>query len=184
MKSSIKSILKFIYYFFYRYICNYIISNIPVWTIRKYYYKIIGMKIGEGSEIHMSLYTLEPRKIIIGQYSHINRGCFLDGRGYITIGNSVSISHKVSLITGGHDKNSPDFAGVFLPIIIEDYVWIGVNVSILQGVKIGKGAVVATGAVVTKDVEPYTVVAGIPAKVIGERSKELNYKCSPNASFL
>ena len=61
--------------------------------------------------------------------------------------------------------------------MIDDYVWIGIGVIVLQGVHIGKGAVVCAGAVVTKDVGEYEIVAGVPAKKIGERNKDLDYKC-------
>ena len=73
--------------------------------------------------------------------------------------------------------NSASFMGKFRPIVIDDYAWIGVGAKVLQGVHIGKGAVVAAGAVVTKDVPPYAVVAGVPAIKISERSVEPDYKC-------
>lgn len=101
----------------------------------------------------------------------------MDGRGIVKIGNSVSISHRVAIVSAGHDPQSPTFGYRSAPITIGDYVWIGVNATILKGVTIGEGAVVAAGAVVTKDVEPYAIVAGVPARKIGERPKGLDYKC-------
>lgn len=80
-------------------------------------------------------------------------------------------------MSGGHDMNSTSFEGRHFPIIIEEYVWIRVGETVPQGVTIGESTVVAAGAVVAKDVEPYTVVGGIPAKVIGKRKNYLNYKC-------
>ena len=80
-------------------------------------------------------------------------------------------------VTGSHDYKSPNFQGIFKPIVIEDYAWIGVGATILQGVTIGRGAVVCAGAVVTKDVPAYAVVAGVPAKTIGSRPKNLDYEC-------
>jgi acetyltransferase-like isoleucine patch superfamily enzyme len=75
-----------------------------------------------------------------------------------------------------HDPQSPDFATVGGPVTIEDYAWVGCRVVILPGVCIGKGAVVAAGAVVTKDVPPYAIVGGVPARTIGERAPDLRYQ--------
>jgi acetyltransferase-like isoleucine patch superfamily enzyme len=91
------------------------------------------------------------------------------------IGRNVNLSSEVLIRTAQHDYQSPDFKTVFHPVKIEDYVWLGPRCIILPGVTVGEGAVVAAGAVVTKDVEPYTLVGGVPAKKIGERPKNLQY---------
>jgi acetyltransferase-like isoleucine patch superfamily enzyme len=171
-------------YSFAIYICNYFIAYIPIWTIRKFYYKCLGVKLGKRTILNMSQYIWCSFKIKIGDNVHINRGCFLDGRGGITIGNNVSISHKVNLVTGTHDINSENFAYIAAPIIINDNAWIGINATILQGVTIGEGAIVAAGAVVTKDVAPYTIVGGVPAIKIGDRTHCLNYKIKWEAPFV
>jgi acetyltransferase-like isoleucine patch superfamily enzyme len=143
----------------------------------------LKMRIGKNSFIMKHVYIMTPQQLTIGDYSHINRGCTLDARGTIKIGNNVSVSHNVSIMSGSHDCNSVNFRGRFLPIRIDDYVWIGTGAIILQGVTIGKGAVVCAGAVVTKDVDPYDVVAGIPAKTIKQRNKELDYHCKGFTPF-
>lgn len=97
---------------------------------------------------------------------------------------NVSISHRVVIMTGSHDINSSDFSAKGGGIEIGDYCFIGVGATILHSVKIGKGAVVCAGAVVTKDVPDYSVVAGVPAKVIGSRTKDLNYVCRPDRWFM
>lgn len=171
------------HYFLHWFVVNDCIPHIPFWSIRRMLLKSIGVKIGEGSIIMKQNYFMEPRKFTIGEYSHINRGCLIDARGGITIGNSVSISHNVSIVTGGHDYQDSKFPMKNRPIQIDDYVWIGVGCIILQGVHIGKGAVVCSGAVVNKDVECYQVVAGVPAKKVGERNANLNYKCEWNVPF-
>lgn len=158
---------------------NRILASVPLWKIRKKGLKILGSSIGTGSHINRKSYLMDPNRLYIGNYSDINRNVTLDARGLLYIGNSVSISHGVMLMTGSHDINDSSFRAVFLPIKIDDYVWIGCGAIVLQGVTIGKGAVVAAGAVVTKDVEPFTIVGGVPAKAIGKREKELNYKCRP-----
>lgn len=169
--------------FFIEYVLNDILPHIPFWLIRRFVMKKLKMKIGEGSFVMKRVYIMTPQKLSIGIYSHINRECLIDARGSITIGNNVSISHDVKIMTGSHDYNSISFRGKFLPIIISDYVWIGTGAIILQNVKIGKGAVICAGAVVTKDVEPYSVMAGIPAKEIATRNKNLNYHCLWNSPF-
>ncbi len=113
--------------------------------------------------------------VLIGEDSSVGRNCMLDGRGQLTIGNHVSISPDVHLITGSHDLNSSDFRFVSAPIVLEDFVWVGSRATILPGVTVGRGAVVATGAVVTRNVDPMTVVAGVPARKIGNRTSELTY---------
>ncbi len=163
--------------FILEYMVNSVIPHIPFWSWRRFYLRRIGMKIGEGSFIMKKNYFINANLISIGKHSHINTQCILDGRGGLTIGSSVSISHRVNIMTGSHDYKSKNFQGIFKPIVIEDYAWIGVGATILQGVTIGKGAVVCAGAVVTKDVPEYTIVAGVPASSIGTRPKDLDYQC-------
>lgn len=158
---------------------NTILSHVPIWRIRMTALKLIGLKIDKTSNINRHCYIMAGNRLSIGKYSHINRLCTLDARGLLYIGNSVSISHGVMIMSGGHDINSKTFEAIFRPIVIEDYVWIGCGAIILQGVTIGKGAVVAAGAVVTKDIPPYTVVGGNPARPIKKRTEDLNYKCKP-----
>ncbi len=82
-----------------------------------------------------------------------------------------------------HDPQDPLYRVKGGPVIIEDYVWISCRVVILPGVTIGEGAVVAAGAVVTKDVAPYTIVGGVPAKEIGTRTKDLRYRLQFHKAF-
>lgn len=161
-----------------QYIPNQIITHIPFHVIRMAYFKMIcNIKAGKKTSIHLHTKII-GYDIRIGNESVINRNCLLDGRSGIRIGNRVSISPDVHLISGSHNLNSPEFKYIGKEITIEDYVWIGSRATILQGVKIGKGAVVAAGSVVTQNIEPYTVVGGIPAKKIGTRTKNLNYNPS------
>jgi len=93
----------------------------------------------------------------------------LDGRSNIIIGNNVDISSETNIFTWEHDIESPIFDSKGAPVIIGDWVYVGTRSTILPGVTIGEGAVVAAGAVVTKDVEPWTMVGGVPAKFIKKR---------------
>lgn len=160
-------------------ITNTIVPHIPFWGIRKCWFKSIRATIGNNSYIDRNCYIMDANRLTVGKDTHINRQCTLDARGGLTIGNSVSISHGVFIMSGSHDINSKHFKGKFLPIHISDYVWIGCGAIILQNVNIGKGAVIAAGAVVTKNIPPYSIAAGVPAKIIGKRTTELDYKCKP-----
>lgn len=95
----------------------------------------------------------------------------------------MDIAQEVNIWTEQHDYNSSSYEAVASPVVVNDYVWIASRATILPGVTIGKGAVVACGSVVTKDVPDYTVVAGIPAKVIGKRTRDLTYKLGTRVWF-
>lgn len=172
-----KQLKHFVGTFIKYFMVNDIINYIPCHDLRLLYCKILGAEIGRGSRYDLHCYLRELEKLKIGNYSHINRGCLIDARGGVTIGNSVSISFKVNIISGGHDPQSQTFENKRGHIVIDDYVWVGANATILKNVHIGEGAVVAAGAVVTKDVPPYTIVGGVPAKIIGNRTRGLHYKC-------
>lgn len=160
--------------FLTHYLGNNIINILPFYTVRLFYYRIIGIVIGKKTSIHMRVF-MDGQNITIGSNSVVNRSCYLDGRGTLLIGNNVSISPHVQIITVSHNMNSPYFDNVFTKVEIQDYAWIGTRAIILQGVTIGKGAVVGAGSVVTKDVDPFTFVAGVPALKIKERNCNLLY---------
>ena len=151
--------------------------KIPFHCARNVYLNMFLKKRGKHVEICRNVEIRYPKNILIGNFCTINKNVLLDGRGgTITIGNCVDIAQDVKIWTLQHDYNSPSYDAIGGDVIIEDYAWLASNVTILPNIKIGKGAVVGTGAIVTKDVAPYTIVAGVPAKKIGERKKELNYK--------
>jgi maltose O-acetyltransferase len=127
----------------------------------------------------MGCQFLNGRKVRLGKRNVVNFGCLFDGRRYsITTGDNVSIGPEASILTLGHDPQSPEFALRGGEVTIGDRVWIGYRALVLPGVSIGEGAVVAAGAVVTKSVEPYTIVGGNPARLIGQRSRDLVYSLS------
>lgn len=164
-------------YFVFEFFLNNVVPLVLSWSVRRAILKVLGIQIGRGSFIARETYFMSPRMFSLGAHSDINRECLIDARGGLRVGDNVSISHRVNLVTGGHDVQSSDFHGRYLPIEIQDYVWIGVGATILQGVTVGKGAVVCAGAVVTRDVEPYAIVGGVPARKIGERNRILDYQC-------
>ncbi len=161
-----------------------IVGGLPSHYVRRFFYRLTGMKIGAGSTIHMMCRIYDPRNIAIGEDSIVGEMTTLDGRrqiegskGGITIGNHVDIASQVMIWTSEHDLQDPNFKPIEEPVVIEDYVFIGPRAIILPGVTIGRGAVVAAGAVVTKSVAPGTIVGGVPAKPIGTRvTSKLSYK--------
>lgn len=163
------------------YIPNHVVNKIPVYFIRNFYYrKIMRISIGEKTSIHLNVYIegINPlkKRLVIGKTTSVGRNSYLDTRGTIIIGDNVSISPDVKIITGQHDLNSNDFKYISSPVEIDDYVWIGSGAIILPGVRLGKGSVVAAGSVVTKNVENYSVVGGNPAKILKKRNQNLEYE--------
>jgi maltose O-acetyltransferase len=160
-----------------RYLTNRVIAKIPVFVLRHAWYRrVLGMRIGTGTTLLMDQYIYIRGRaqngehgITIGRYTIVNQQCCLDGRGGLAIGNNVDVAPGVWILTDSHDMNDPLFREVLAPVKIGDYVWIGSRALILPGVTIGEGAVVAAGAVVTGDVEPYCIVGGVPARPIGRR---------------
>jgi len=151
-------------------------DNVEINALSKF-----GVKIGDNVSIHRNT-IIECTGVIrnigeeleIGNNVGIAQNCFIQVRGKVSIGNNVIFGPNVSIFSENHNFNDSQ-----LPVSIqgetrkgvkiEDGVWLGTRVVILDGVKIGKNSIVAAGSVVTKDVEPYTIVGGVPASKIKDR---------------
>jgi acetyltransferase-like isoleucine patch superfamily enzyme len=159
------------------YCYNNLLGNLPSRKIRSNYLGVYLAAMGNGTSIQMGCRFLNGRKVYLGDRNVINFGCLLDGRKYeIHIGSDVSIGPEATILTLGHDPQSSTFTDKGGDVIIGDRVWIGYRAIILPGITIGEGAVVGAGSVVTKDIAPYTIVGGNPARFIKERSKDLHYQ--------
>lgn len=158
--------------FFY----NSLVSAIPSRSVRRVYLRAWLAGFGPGTCVQRGCRFLNGRKVRLGSRVVVNFNCLLDGRRYrIDIGDDVSIGPEAALLTLGHDPDARDFATRGGGIVIGSRAWIGFRAIVLPDVTIGEGAVVGAGAVVTKDVEPYAIVAGAPARIIGRRSRALDY---------
>ncbi len=137
-------------------------------TIREAFEELTGKPAGDSFNLIPPFYTDYGLNITVGRAVFIGCECAFTGHAPIEIADEVMIAHKVNLITGGHPVE-PDKRREYItaePIIIEPNVWIGAAATILPGVRIGADSVVAAGAVVTHDVPPATLVAGVPAALI------------------
>jgi maltose O-acetyltransferase len=152
------------------------VGHFPSHTVRNACYRASGMTLPESSSIHWRAEFYAPERIVVGEHVIIGDTAFLDGRSGLTIGDNVNVGSHVSIYTREHDVNSPTFAETGGPVVIGDRAWVSSHSVVLPGITIGEGAVVAAGAIVTKDVPPYTIVGGNPAKPIGTRNRELTYE--------
>lgn len=154
-----------------------LVGLVPSHCFRRFCYRLAGMKIGRGSAIHVGANFFQPKNIVIGEDTVIGYRVFMDGRAPITIGSHVDIASEVMIYNSQHDIDHPGFCAVEKPVMIGDYVFVGPRAMILPGVTVGRGAVVAGGAVVTKDIPAGWVVGGVPAVKIRERKiKDFNYR--------
>ena len=154
------------------------VSTLPSCHLRRFIYKCLGAKIGKWTVFHFRTEIRCIHRLEVGQGTIIGDNALLDARNGIKMGANVNLSSNVSIYTEQHDYRDPLFACSSpdgKQVVIGDRAWLGSNVIVLPGVNIGEGAVVCSGCVVTKDVEPYSVVVGIPAKKINERPRNLTY---------
>jgi maltose O-acetyltransferase len=159
------------------YLYNDLIGHLPSRRLRRLVLQLWLQAMGYGSGVQLHCRFLHGRGVALGARSVINHGCLLDGRGFpIHIGADVSIGPEAAILTLGHDPRSPDFADRGGPVSIGNHVWIGYRAIVLPGVTIGAGAVVGAGSVVTRDVPPFAIVAGNPARQIGKRPESLHYQ--------
>lgn len=163
---------------------GFLVGRVPIHLFRiEVYRRFLGMQIGPKSSVHWRLAFFAPKGIKIGRNSIVGNDCFLDGRLGLEIGNNVNIGGHVQIFTVGHDPNSPTFGTKGGSVRVADRAYIASRATILPNVKIGEGAVVAAGAVVAKDVPPYTIVGGVPATVIGQRPRDLRYELNFHMPF-
>ena len=141
------------------------------------------VEIGQGSATLLGLRLYTRGNLTIGDHSVIDRDCVLDARGGITIGNNVNLAPEVMILTAYHDPDDENFKGITKAVTIEDYAWTATRSLILPGVTIGRSAVVGAGSVVTKDVEPGTIVGGNPARLIRERKGNQTYQLNYTRLF-
>jgi acetyltransferase-like isoleucine patch superfamily enzyme len=159
------------------YLTNHVVAHVPSRRLRLTFYRYaLKFDIGSGTHIFMGARFDSRHGFRIGKNSIINEDCRLDNRGGLTIGDNVSISAGTVILTADHDIQSATFEGRNRPVDIGDYAFVGTRATILPGVRISRGAVVGACSLVTRDVAEYEVVAGVPAKTIGQRNRNVDYR--------
>jgi maltose O-acetyltransferase len=160
------------------------VGRVPIHRFRILFYRhVLRMHIGNGSSFHWRTVFFAPERVSVGSGTVIGNDCFLDGRCGLLIGDSVNIGGHSQIFTMDHDPQSPVFASRGGSVVIMKNAYIATRSTILPGVTIGEGAVVAAGAVVTRNVAPYTIVGGVPARQIGVRSRDLDYELRYHLPF-
>lgn len=152
---------------------NSLVTHIPSHAVRKSFLRLLGARLGRRAYVLRGTTVLCAHLLRIGERTNIGFRCLLDARGGLTIGDRVVIASDTHIIAGTHSLTEPGFPAALLPVTIDDYAWIASRALILPDVTIGRGAVVAAGACVTRDVEACSIVGGVPAKEIGRRDGSL-----------
>jgi acetyltransferase-like isoleucine patch superfamily enzyme len=160
-----------------------IVGTLPSRRGRMAYYRRSGLTADDRVVIHRGLEFRNATGITIGAGTIVGFDCVLDGRGELVLGQNVNLSSEVAIWTMQHDHRDPHFGVVARRVVIEDRAWLSFRSTVLPGVTIGEGAVVAAGAVVTKDVPAFAIVAGVPAVQVGERPRDLRYEFSGRAAW-
>lgn len=148
------------------------IPSFPSQKIRNWGVRMLGVKMSKNVKLYAGFSIRNPKGLIIEDGVNIGPNVLLDARCGLAIRRNAVIAYEAIIWTMNHDYNDINFVTRGAPVEIGAFSWICSRAIILPGVKIGEGAVVASGAVVTKDVEPYSIVGGVPAKKIGERDKK------------
>lgn len=132
--------------------------------------RLFGARIGHGVVIKPYVRIKFPWRLTVGDHAWIGQGVWIDNLADVTIGSHCCLSQEAYLCTGSHDHRRPTFDLITAPIVLEEGSWVGARAMVLPGRRIGAGAVVAAGSVVTKDVAAGAIVGGNPAAMIGMRS--------------
>jgi len=162
---------------------NRAVTHIPFNPLRIWWLRRLGARLGRNVYLFAGSEVLQPSGLEIAGNCHIGRHSQIDARGGIRVGTNVVIAGHCLLLTADHDPQDSGFRGRLQGISIEDRVWIGSRATILKGVTLGEGSVIAAGATVIHDVPAWSMVAGVPAKIVGHRSHEQNYQIDYGPSF-
>ena len=162
----------------------FLVGRVPIHALRLALYRsVFGISIGRKTSIHWRSVFRDPNKIVIRSNTIIGNDAMLDARRGIEIGSNVNIGAEVHIYTLEHDPQDVGFGIKGGPVVIEDFAYVASRSTILPGVTVRRGAIVAAGAVVTRDVDAFTIVGGVPARKIGVRTQALHYQLDYHLPF-
>jgi maltose O-acetyltransferase len=166
-------------YHLYLAMCN-LLLRLPGHRLRRAVLRhIVRADIDPTCSVERAVAITTKGGLRIGAWTNVNSGAVLDARGGLRIGSSVNVSPEVVILTADHDPQSPIFSGRSRPTEIGDRVWIAYRAMVLPGVRIGEGAIIAAGSVVTRSVDDWTIVGGNPARMLGTRDREAQGTLEP-----
>jgi len=141
----------------------------PLFAWRRTLLRLFGARIGKEVHIYPSAVIFMPWNLTIGDWSAVGESAYIYNLGPVTIGRSVTISQRAHLCAGTHDYTSPDMALLRPPIVVDDEAWVCADAFVGPGVTIGAGAVLGARAVAVRDVPPWMIAVGNPARPIKPR---------------
>jgi acetyltransferase-like isoleucine patch superfamily enzyme len=161
-----------------------VIRHVPSRRVRRFWLRPMLGLLEPDAFVAMHVTIMKPGNVYLGRRSVVNASCILDGRECsIRIGHDVDVGPHTHIWTLEHDPDDAEHRTKSGAVTIEDHAWIASRVTILPGVTVGRGAVVAAGSVVTRDVPTMAIVGGVPARIIGQRKNPLTYKLNFNPRF-
>lgn len=160
------------------YILNHVVNRIPLVAPRLRAYAALGVDFDDpdSANIALGVEMWGAANLSVGPRSTIGQRSYIDARGGIRIDSDVSISREAMVLTATHDPEDPEFAATLAGVRFGSRSWVAARAIVMPGVTVGEGAVVAAGALVKADVEPYTVVGGVPARPLRTRSGPMSYE--------
>lgn len=145
------------------------LSPRPCFGWRRFVLRCFGAKIGANVNMYASTRIYFPWNLTVGDWSALGEEAFIYNLGPVTLGEKVTISHRAQLCAGTHDYTQPDLPLLKPPIIIRDQAWICADAFVGPGVTVGEGAIVGARCVVMKNVEPWAIMTGNPARFTKRR---------------
>lgn len=155
---------------------NLMITHLPGHQLRLAWLRGLGAEVGRGVCVFRGTTVIGAEHLVLGDRTQVGFRVVLDARGGLRVAEDVLLSSDTQLLTANHNLASDDFERQVSPIVIADHAWVATRAVVLAGVTVGRGAVVAAGAVASRDVAPQHIVAGVPARSVGTRPGGLGYR--------